>query len=52
MDLLDERRKFIENAQKERQEREFNRQSNELFTKINAVARGFLSRRNFYNKLK
>lgn len=54
MDLLnfDERQKFIENAQKERKERELSRQNNELVTKINAVARGFLARRKFQEKLK
>lgn len=54
MDLLnfDERQKFIENAQKERKERELNKQNNELVTKINAVARGWLARKSFRDQLK
>lgn len=54
MDLLnfDERQKFIENAQKERRERELSRQNNELITKLNAVVRGFLTRKEFRAKLK
>ncbi|KAI6183743.1 HECT-type E3 ubiquitin transferase [Aphelenchoides bicaudatus] len=54
MDLLnfDERQKFLDEAQKERKQRELSRKNNEFITQINAVIRGHLARKAFRSKLK